>query len=76
MNERKLLNVGVLGAVVAALCCFSPLLVILLGAVGLSAAVGWLDLVLIPAVEIFVAVAIYAFTRMRRRAGGAEESTA
>ncbi len=76
MNERKLLNLGLLGAVVAALGCFTPLLVILLGAVGLSAAVGWLDYVLIPAFALCVALAVYAFTRRRRRASGSEESTA
>ena len=34
---NKLLTTGIVGTVVAALCCFTPILAILLGAVGLSA---------------------------------------
>ena len=69
MDDRKLLRIGVVGTVVAALCCFTPLLVILLGALGLSAAVGWLDLVLLPALAAFVALTLYALWRRSRRAG-------
>lgn len=69
MDDRKLLRIGIVGTVVAALCCFTPLLVILLGALGLSAAVGWLDLVLLPALAAFVALTLYALWRRSRRAG-------
>jgi mercuric ion transport protein len=63
MNDRKLLKVGIVGTVVAALCCFTPVLVILFGVVGLSAAVGYLDYVLFPALAIFVALTAYALWR-------------
>ncbi len=66
MNDRKLLGVGLVGALVAALCCFTPVLVVLLTAVGLSAVVGWLDTVLLPALAIFVALTVYALFRQRR----------
>ena len=66
MDDRKLLRVGVAGAVVAALCCFTPLLVLLLTTVGLSAVVGWLDFVLLPALVIFAGIAFYALIRQRR----------
>ena len=66
MDDRKLLGVGLVGALVAALCCFTPVLVVLLTAVGLSAVVGWLDVVLLPALAIFVALALYALLRQRR----------
>ena len=36
-SDRKLIGTGVVGTVIAALCCFTPILVVLLGAVGLSA---------------------------------------
>ena len=36
-TDRKLIATGVVGTVIAALCCFTPVLVVLLGAVGLSA---------------------------------------
>lgn len=65
---------GIAGAVVAALCCFTPVLVLLLGAVGLSAAVGWLDVVLLPALALFVGITIYALHRRRRHAGRPERT--
>lgn len=63
MDNRKLLRTGVIGTVVAALCCFTPLLVVLLGAVGLSAWLGWLDYVLFPALGIFMLITAYALYR-------------
>ncbi len=67
MNDNKLLGIGIGGTVVAALCCFTPILVVLLGAVGLSAALGWLDYVLFPALAFFVGLTIYAVHRRRKR---------
>ena len=68
MNNRKLLGVGIGGTIVAALCCFTPLLVVLLAAVGLSAVLGWLDYVLLPALAFFIALTVYAVYRRRRGA--------
>ncbi|KGB53366.1 Membrane transport protein MerF [Sphingopyxis sp. LC81] len=48
MNNRALFRTGVIGAVVAALCCATPILGIALGAIGLSALVAKADYVLIP----------------------------
>ncbi|SDU23291.1 mercuric ion transport protein [Nitrosomonas ureae] len=55
-----------IGTVVVALCCFTPLLVILLGVVGLSALTGYLDYVLLPALAIFIGLTIYAIQRKRQ----------
>ncbi len=66
MDERTLLKTGIAGSVIAAVCCATPILVILLGALGLSAWVGWLDFVLLPALVVFVGITIYA---LRRRQG-------
>lgn len=60
MDDKKLLRVGIIGTVVAALCCFTPVLVVLLGVVGLSALTGYLDLVLFPALGIFILITAYA----------------
>ena len=55
----------------AAICCFTPALVLLLGALGLSALVGWwLDLILFPALGIFMAMAVYGFYLHRRTGAG------
>ena len=65
MEDRTLLRVGIVGALVAALCCFTPVLVVLLGAVGLSAVLGWLDYVLLPALAVFLGITVYAVIRAR-----------
>ena len=68
-TDRKLIATGITGTVIAALCCFTPVLVVLLGAVGLSAWLGWLDYVLLPALAIFVGLTVYAVWRRQRRLG-------
>ncbi|RKF12322.1 mercury resistance system transport protein MerF [Roseovarius spongiae] len=65
--KDKLLLTGVIGTIIAALCCFTPILIILLGVVGLSAALGWIDFVLLPALVFFVLLTIYALVRKNRR---------
>ena len=66
-SDRELIATGIVGTVIAALCCFTPVLVVLLGAVGLSAWLGWLDYVLLPALAFFVALTVYAVWRRQRR---------
>jgi mercuric ion transport protein len=60
MSNGALLKIGIIGTVVAALCCFTPVLVVLLGAVGLAALIGWLDYVLLPALVSFLVITGYA----------------
>ena len=66
-NQSRLLKVGLIGTVIAALCCFTPVLVILFGAVGLSAMLGWLDYVLLPALAVFIGTLIWYQSRRRSR---------
>lgn len=61
MKNATILKTGIAGAIIAALCCATPALVILLGAVGLSAWLGWIDYVLLPAFVIFLALTAYGF---------------
>ncbi|MEH6578680.1 MAG: mercury resistance system transport protein MerF [Amphritea sp.] len=63
---KTLLKTGSIGTVIMALCCFTPILVLLLGAVGLSALVGYLDYVLLPLLGIFVCITTYALIRQYR----------
>jgi len=71
MNDRTLLKTGVIGTIVAAICCFTPVLVIVLGALGLSAWLGWIDYVLLPALGVFLAATAWALIRLyRRKAAG------
>ncbi len=68
-RDRKFMGIGGIGAGVVALCCFTPLLVVSLGALGLSALVGWwLDLILFPALGFFVALLGYGIYLRQRGA--------
>lgn len=66
MRNRTLLRTGLIGTAVAAICCFTPLLVLLLGAVGLSAWLGGLDYVLFPALAVFAGMTVFALVRRKR----------
>jgi mercuric ion transport protein len=66
MSDRTLLGVGLGGSAIAAVCCFTPALVLLLGAVGLSAWLAWLDYVLLPALLLFLGITAYALLRRRQ----------
>lgn len=67
MGDRKLLATGIAGTAIAAVCCFTPALVVLLGALGLSAWLAWLDFVLLPALVLFAGLTVFALIRMRRQ---------
>jgi len=68
MKTPLLLKTGLIGMGISALCCFTPVLVILFGAVGLAAWVGQRDAVLIPALVVFTLLTVYAFMRQDREA--------
>jgi mercuric ion transport protein len=66
MNENRLLKTGIIGSVIVALCCVTPVLVLLFGVLGLSALVGGLDFVLLPALAVFLAITGYALWKRSR----------
>ncbi|GAB4466734.1 MAG: mercury resistance system transport protein MerF [Burkholderiaceae bacterium] len=72
-HPDKLLKVGIAATAIAALCCFTPVLFLLLGAVGLAALTGYLDYVLLPALAIFGGLTVYALWRRRRLAACAAD---
>ncbi len=61
MKRNTLLKTGIIGSAIAALCCFTPVLVVLFGAVGLAAWAGYLDYVLMPALVFFLGLTAYAY---------------
>jgi mercuric ion transport protein len=65
----KLLKFGFVGTVIAALCCFTPVLVVIFGVLGLSALTGYLDFVLLPVLVFFIiltGVALYRRSNSNR----------
>lgn len=65
-NPKTLLRVSVIGTVLVALCCFTPILVILLGTLGLASLTGYLDYVLLPALVFFIGLTCYALWRKKK----------
>lgn len=70
MRDAALIKTGVVGAVVAAVCCATPVLVLALGALGLSAWLGWADYIALSALAAFVLLAGYGLHRWRSSAPG------
>ncbi|MCC6613147.1 MAG: mercury resistance system transport protein MerF [Anaerolineae bacterium] len=69
----SLTQFGVIGTVIAAICCFTPVVAVLFGSVGLSWLVGYLDYVLFPALIGFVGITVYAVWRERAAIRKGEE---
>lgn len=59
MDLNRFMTFGLAGAVLMAFCCFTPILVGLLGLVGLGAVTGYLDSVLLPALAGLLGLAQY-----------------
>lgn len=68
MNDATLIKTGAIGAVVAAICCATPVLLIALGAVGLSALTRCLDYVLLPILALCIGVLSYGLYKRRQNA--------
>jgi mercuric ion transport protein len=66
----KLFGVGVAGSILAAICCATPALAILLGGLGLSAWLALSDYVMLPALLVFLGIAVYGLI-LRRQASTA-----
>jgi len=62
---NKFTKTGIIGTIIAAICCFTPLLVWVLAAIGLSGLAIYLDFVLLPLLAIFIAMAIYGYRRSK-----------
>lgn len=68
MKGFKLLGAGIAGIVVTAICCFTPLLVIVLGSLGLAAWANsrWLDVILLGLLAFFMLLTALAVIRCIR----------
>jgi mercuric ion transport protein len=68
MKPQTLLKTSIIGTVIALVCCFTPVLVILFGLLGLSAYIGWLDMVLLPILALFLILTGYALWKCKKAA--------
>ena len=67
MWRDRWLILGVIGAVLTCLACLTPALVLLLGAIGLGALTGRLDLLVFPLLVGFVGFTVYRYIQVRRK---------
>ncbi|MGB7951963.1 MAG: mercury resistance system transport protein MerF [Candidatus Binatia bacterium] len=58
-RAQKCLKVGTWGGVITAICCFTPILVVGLGIVGLGMLTPYLDYLLLPALGLFLILAVF-----------------
>ncbi len=65
-NAERCYKAGLWGAVVGAICCFTPVLVIGLGFLGLAAVIPYLDRVLLPLLGICLLLAAYGWWRTKK----------
>jgi mercuric ion transport protein len=66
--SKKGIFAALAGTGLVAICCFTPILVVLLGAIGFSAFTPYLDWVLLPALVIMVILTIVSYLRWRKSA--------
>lgn len=65
MGPKTALWASLSGTIIVAICCFTPILVVVLGAVGLSAWIGVLDYVLLPALGALAGLTLWSYWRYR-----------
>jgi mercuric ion transport protein len=64
--SKKGLYAATIGTVLIALCCFTPILVILLSVIGLSALTSYLDYVLLPALAFMIVLSFLSYKRWEK----------
>lgn len=64
--SKKGFYAAIAGTVLAALCCATPILVITLGAIGLSAFTPYLDYILMQALIILIIVALVSYSHYKK----------
>lgn len=60
MTNIKTLRAGIAGTIIGAICCFTPLLVVVFGFAGVSAWLGWIDYALFPVMFASMGVVAHA----------------
>lgn len=66
--SKKGIYAAIAGTMLVALCCFTPILVITLGAVGFSALTPYLDYVLLPALVLLIVLTFMSYKKWKDHA--------
>jgi len=70
--SKKTLYASAIGTALVALCCFTPILVIAIAAVGLGALTPYLDFILWPALAVMLAVSFLAYRKYKKGCASCE----
>jgi len=68
MNDKKVLQYGVIGTIIAALCCFTPVLAVLLPVLGLGAWLATADSIVVTLLVASLGLVAVGLYRYRYRA--------
>lgn len=60
---NNLIRTGAIGSILAAVCCFTPVLVWMLSFLGLAALISYLDYILLPLLMLFIILLVVGFIR-------------
>ena len=69
-HSKKAFISAVVGTVLVALCCFTPVLVLVLSVLGVGFLTPYLDYVLFPALVVMLIVTVLAYRKWQRAQGG------
>ncbi|CEJ11272.1 MULTISPECIES: mercury resistance system transport protein MerF [Phyllobacteriaceae] len=72
MNDRALVRTGAAGAIIAAICCATPILAVLLPLVGLGAWLGGADIVAFSLLAVSLGLIAWGLYRRRADAASSE----
>jgi mercuric ion transport protein len=64
--SRKGIYASVTGTILVAACCFTPVLVVVLGAIGLGTIIPYLDFVLLPGLLAMIVLTVISYKRWKR----------
>ena len=66
MLRDRWFRIGAAAAVIGALCCLTPLAVLLMGVVGLASYTIWIDVVAVPLLIVGIGILIASYIRLRQ----------
>ena len=71
--SKKRMHAAIGGTIIVALCCFTPILVLIFGAIGLSAFTPYLDYVLLPALVLMILFTFLSYRKWKRVSAKSDE---
>lgn len=78
MESKKLKNrfiAAIVGTILVALCCFTPILVIIVAGVGLSLFIPYLDFILFPALFFMLILSFASYKRWKNGENNSDTET-